>query len=307
MKIQKQQAMRNVLIALTPLHLASIYLFGWRYLAVLVVVLAVGLLAEWLMARRYNLQVTESLYVSCALFALSLPPAIPLWIAALGIAFGVVFGKMVFGGFGRNVFNPAITARAFVYISFGVPLTARFVMPQTAVSYVGGIATWLTKADAISAATPLVTQNESLLRLFLGNISGSFGETSALLIILGGLYLIYKKSANWKIVVASFASFLIMQTIFWGAGLSVNPLYALLSGSFLLGAFFMITDPVSASQSTDLGRYIYGSLFGIFVVLIRTFSNWTEGVTFAILLANMFAPLIDYYIKDRRAKRRAKA
>ncbi len=307
MKIQKQQAMRNVLIALAPLHLASVYLFGWRYLAVLVVVLAAGLLAEWLMARRYNLQVTESLYVSCTLFALSLPPAVPLWIAALGIAFGIVFGKMVFGGFGRNIFNPAITARAFVYISFGVPLTARFVMPQTAVSYVGGIATWLTKADAISAATPLVTQNESLLRLFLGNVSGSFGETSALLIILGGLYLIYKKSANWKIVVASFASFLIMQTIFWGAGLSVNPLYALLSGSFLLGAFFMITDPISASQSTDLGRYIYGSLFGIFVVLIRTFSNWTEGVTFAILLANMFAPLIDYYIKDRRAKRRAKA
>jgi Na+-transporting NADH:ubiquinone oxidoreductase subunit B len=179
-------------------------------------------------------------------------------------------------------------------------------MPQTAISYVGGIATWLTKADAISAATPLVTQNESLLNLFLGNIGGSFGETSALLIILGGLYLIYKKSANWKIVVASIGSFLILQTIFWSAGLTVNPLYALLSGSFLLGAFFMITDPVSASQSTNLGRYIYGSLFGIFVVLIRTFSNWTEGVTFAILLANMFAPLIDYYIKDLRAKRRAK-
>lgn len=306
MKIQKQQAMRNVLIALAPLHLASIYLFGWRYLAVLAVVLAVGVLAEWLMARRYKLQVSESLYVSCALFALSLPPTTPLWIAALGIAFGIVFGKMVFGGFGRNIFNPAITARAFVYISFGVPLTARFVMPQTALSYVGGVTTWLTKADAISAATPLVTQNESLLKLFLGNISGSFGETSALLIILGGLYLIYKKSANWKIVLSSLLSFLVLQTIFWSGGLTVNPLYALLSGSFLLGAFFMITDPVSASQSTDLGRYIYGSLFGIFVVLIRTFSNWTEGVTFAILLANMFAPLIDYYIKDLRAKRRAK-
>lgn len=307
MKIQKQQAMRNVLIALAPLHLVAIYLFGWRFLAVLAAVLAAGLLCEWLMARRYDLKVTESLFVSCALYALSLPPAIPLWIAALGIAFGIVFGKMVFGGFGRNVFNPAITARAFVYISFGVPMTARFVMPQTAVSYVGGIATWLTKADAISAATPLVTHNASLLNLFLGNISGSFGETSALLIILGGLYIIYKKSANWKIVLSSIIAFLVLQTILWTAGLTVNPLYALLSGSFLLGAFFMITDPVSSSQSTNLGRYIYGALFGLLVVLIRTFSNWSEGVTFAILLANMFAPLIDYYTKDLKAKRRAKA
>jgi len=309
-KIQKQQAMRNVLIALAPLHLAAIYFYGWRYLAVLAVVAFTGVLSEWLMARRYELKVTESVFVSCALFSLSLPPGIPLWMAALGIAFGIVFGKMVFGGFGRNVFNPAITARAFVYISFGVPMTSRFILPQTALNYFpAGFGTWLTQADAISAATPIMTKTSSYLNLLLGNVSGSFGEASTVLILLGGAYILYKKSANWKIVTASIGSFLVLQTIFWVAGVSnaADPLYALVSGSFLFGAFFMITDPISASQTTDLGRWVYGMMFGLLTVVIRVFSNWPEGITFAILLANMFAPLLDHYCKQAKAKKKSKA
>ncbi|MDD3941800.1 MAG: RnfABCDGE type electron transport complex subunit D, partial [Sphaerochaetaceae bacterium] len=180
MNIQKQQAMRNVLVALSPLCLAAIYLFGWRFVAVLAVVGASGLLSEWLMARRYQVKVTESVFVSCVLFALSLPPGIPLWMAALGIAFGIVFGKMVFGGFGKNVFNPAITARAFVYISFGVPMTARFINPQIALNWFpAGFGTWLTGADSVSAATPMATGAVPHLNLLLGFTSGSFGETSA--------------------------------------------------------------------------------------------------------------------------------
>lgn len=307
-KIQKQQAMRNVLIGLTPLILAAIYFYGWRFLALYVVVGATGLLSEWFMAKKYNYKVTESLFVSCTLFALSLPPTVPLWIGAVGIAFGIIFGKMVFGGFGRNIFNPAITARAFVYISFGVPLTARFVAPQTAISlFPAGFGVWASGADSVAAATPLYTASANHLSLFLGNVSGSFGETSALLILIGGIFIIYKKAANWKLVVSSIVGFILLQTILWLTGIAnaTDPLYAILSGSFLFAAFFMITDPVSASQSTDIGRIIYGASFGILTVLIRVFSTWTAGVTFAILLVNMFAPLLDYMIKQQKAKKKA--
>ncbi len=308
MKIQKQQMMREVLKGLLPLALAAIYFFGWRFLAILSVVTATGVICEILMARRYELKITESLFVTAMLFSLSLPPGMPLWMASLGMAFGIVFGKMVFGGFGRNIFNPAITARAFVYVSFGVPMTAQFINPVG--RFPGGLTHWITNADAVSNATPLVTKGSELVSVFLGNVPGSFGETSALLILIGGIYIIYKKAANWKLTVSSIVAFLVFQTIFWMAGIkeSVDPLYALLSGSFLFAAFFMITDPVSSSQTTDIGRYIYGALFGVLTVLIRIFASWPEGVTFAILLANMFAPLIDYLLKEqkRRAKERLK-
>ncbi len=318
MKIQKQQAMRTVLYGLAPLCLVAIYFFGWRFLAVLAVVGAVGLLCEWLMSRRYGMKITESVFVSCTLFALSLPPTIPLWIAAVGIAFGIIFGKMIFGGFGKNIFNPAITARAFVYISFGFPMTGMFAGNATTLGWFpAGFGSWLSKADSVSAATPLVTHNSALAELFFGLTSGSFGETCALLILLGGLYIVYKKAANWKIVLGALGGFLLLQTIFWASGLQIatenglrsisNPVIALLSGSFLFASFFMITDPVSASQSTDIGKWIYGATFGLLTVLIRSFSTWTEGVTFAILLCNMFAPLLDIGLKGAKAKKKAKA
>jgi Na+-transporting NADH:ubiquinone oxidoreductase subunit B len=225
--------------------------------------------------------------------------------AAVGIAFGITFGKMVFGGFGKNVFNPAITARAFVYVSFGVPMTAEFIAP--AGLFPGGFGTWLSQADVVSSATPLITGDSSLVNLFLGLVPGSFGETSALLVLIGGIYIIWKKAANWRLTVSSIVVFLLLQTVFWAVGIDGvhNPLYSLLSGSFLLGAFFMITDPVSSSQSTNIGRWIYGGLFGLITVLIRVFANWAEGVTFAILFANMFAPLIDYMIKEQKKKKAA--
>ena len=236
----------------------------------------------------------------------------------MGIAFGIIFGKMVFGGFGRNIFNPAITARAFVYISFGVPMTAKFIGNATTLGFFpAGLGTWISKADSVSAATPLVTKSVGLLDLFLGLNSGSFGETSALLILLGGIYIVYKKAANGKIVLSSLLSFVLLQTIFWASGLQIatengltaasSPLTALFSGSFLLASFFMITDPVSASQSTDAGRWVYGAMFGLLTVLIRTFSTWIEGVTFAILIANMFAPLLDTLLKSTKAKKKLKS
>jgi Na+-transporting NADH:ubiquinone oxidoreductase subunit B len=307
--IMKQKPMLQVVYALVPLVFASIYFFGWRTLLVLAVVNIAGFLSEYLFARVNNKPVTSAVFVSNFLFALSLPPGLPLWMAAVGIIFGVVFGKMVFGGFGMNVFNPAISGRAFLYISFVVPMTGSWVNP------VGGVAGGFTafQADAVTQATPLAMYAEGetvpLLDLFLGNISGSMGETAAFLIIIAGLYLMIKKVANFRVVIGGFIGFLLFQIIFWLAGISaaVDPVTALLSGSFLFAVMFNITDPVSASQRTDLGRWIYGFMFGSLVVLIRLFSTWPEGTTFAILIINMFAPLLDRIIRETREARKAKA
>lgn len=310
--MQKQPPMLNVVYALIPLCIAAVYFFGWRFAVVLALVTAAGITAEYLLARAYDMKVTSSVLVSSFLLALSLPPTVPLWIAVVGIVFGIVFGKMVFGGFGKNVFNPAISGRAFIYISFGVPMTGRFIPPAT--GFPGGFALWLPETDALSSATPLVTRTAgealSPLRLFLGTTAGSFGETSALLILLGGAFIVWKKAANWRLIASSAAAFLLLQGALFLAGVegAIHPLNALLSGSFLFAAVFMITDPVSASQTTDTGRWIYGAIFGVMTVLIRVFAGWPEGVTFAILFANMFAPLIDHLIKERRkAVKEAKA
>ena len=310
--MQMQPPMLKVVYALVPLGLAAIYFYGWRFLVVLALVMAVGILTEYLMARAYGMKVTSSVLVTCFLFALSLPPTIPFWIAVVGIIFGIVFGKMVFGGFGKNVFNPAIAGRAFIYISFGVPLTGKFIDPVST-GGAGGFAAWLPSVDSASSASPLVQQANGefipLMNLFLGNIRGSFGETSALLIILGGIYIVWKKAANWRYIISAVLAFLVMDAALYFSGVSgtVHPLFALFSGSFLFAAVFMITDPVSASQTTDLGRWIYGIIIGALTVLIRVFAGWPEGVTFAILFGNMFAPLIDYVIKEQKQKKKAAA
>jgi Na+-transporting NADH:ubiquinone oxidoreductase subunit B len=309
--IMKQKPMFQVVFALVPLALASIYFFGWKSLVVLVVVNIAGFLAEYLFARVYKTQVTSAVFVTNFLFALSLPPTIPLWIAVVGILFGVVFGKMAFGGFGRNVFNPALTGRAFIYVSFGAQMTAARSWVLPASGGAGALGLW--QADAVSTATPLVSLAQGsdvpLIKLLIGNIPGSFGETSAILIILGGLYLMLKKTANWRIVVSGVGTYFAVQLVFWLANVdgAYDPLSGLLSGSLLYGMMFMATDPISSSQTTDTGRVIYGVLIGVLTALIRTFSVWPEAITFSILLANMFAPLLNYLIREARTKKKARA
>ena len=309
--LMKQKPMLQVLLALTPLALVSIYFFGWKALAILAIVNVAGFLSEYIFARVYKTQVTMAVFVTNFLFALSLPPTIPLWIPVIGIVFGVVFGKMAFGGFGRNVFNPALTGRAFIYVSFGAQMTAARAWVLPAENAWGALGMW--QADAVSQATPLVRlargETVSAVKMFLGNIPGAFGETSVILIILGGLYLMIKKTASWKIVVAGISSYLLFQVIFWLAGVqgAYDPLRALMAGSFMYGIMFMATDPVSASQTTDTGRVIYGILIGILTCLIRTFSVWPEAITFSILLANMFAPLLNHVIREYRKNKKAKA
>jgi len=304
-----QKPMLRVVYALLPLVLASIYFFGWRALVVLVVVNIAGFLSEYAFARVYKTQVSSAVFVTNFLFAMSLPPTIPYWIAIVGIVFGVVFGKMVFGGFGRNVFNPAISGRAFIYVSFGAQMTAHGAWVDPLHGVLAGFAQW--HADAISSATPLpqlaAGTHVPMLNLFLGNVAGSFGETSALLILLGGIYLMVRKIASYQIVLGGFIGYGVLQTILCAAGAhgAYDPLSGVLAGSFLYVALFMATDPVSAGQTTNPGRWIIGLTFGLLTSLIRTFSVWPEGATFAILIANMFAPLINHLLRE--AKNRAKA
>jgi Na+-transporting NADH:ubiquinone oxidoreductase subunit B len=297
--IKWQRPNVHVMYALAPAAVASIYFFGWRSLVMLAVVSIAGFLAEFIFLKAtYREPVSSAVFVSCLLFTMSLPPTLPLWIAVVGIVFGITFGKMVFGGFGRNIFNPALVGRAFIYVSFGGPMTAAWV------DHVGGGAGGFARfsADAVTQATPLVRLSQGLpvskLSMLLGNESGCIGETSAILLLLGGIYIVYRKFASWRIVLSVFIGMLGLQTVLWAAGVgrAIDPLSAMLGGGFMLGAWFMATDPVSASQ-TNGGRWIYGLLIGMLTVLIRTFSIWPEGVMFAILLGNMFAPIVDYYIK----------
>jgi Na+-transporting NADH:ubiquinone oxidoreductase subunit B len=302
--IKWQAPNKRILYALIPAVVASIYFFGWRSLLLLIVVTAAGFLTEFVFVRSYYREpVTSAVFVTTFLFSLSLPPTIPFWIAVIGIIFGVAIGKMAFGGFGRNIFNPALTGRAFIYVSFGAYMTSSWVDPFS--RFPGGLTGFL--SDAVTKATPLGGGEVPYLSLLLGNISGSLGETSALLLIIGGVYIIWKKAANYRIVASGFIGMLVLQTILWGAGVegALDPLRALLSGSFMLGIFFMATDPVSASQ-TNAGRWIYGGLVGALTSIIRIFSIWSEGVMFAILLGNMFNPILDFYIKQRKTERSGK-
>ena len=302
--IKWQLPMKRVLYALTPAVIASIYFFGWRSLLVLLIVNIAGFLTEYCFTKYYKEPVSSAVFVTNVLFALILPPTLPIWMAVIGIIFGILFGKMVFGGFGKNIFNPALVGRAFIYVNFSVNMNNKWFEPFS--GFPGGFAKFA--PDGITSATPMRVLAEggdiSILSLLWGNTSGCFGETSAILLILGGLFLLWKKAANYRIVIACFLSTIILQTILWKSGVTaaIDPLRALLSGGFIIGAFFMATDPVSGSQ-TQPGRWIYGALIGFLTVIIRIFSVWPEGMMFAILLANMFAPIIDISIRGYQNKK----
>lgn len=307
---QKQKMMTKVLISLIPILLLSIYLFGLRTLVVLSVVTITGILCEYAIMRLINgdkAKVSESVLVSCVLFTLTLPPAIPLWIAAVGIAFGVIFGKCVFGGFGRNIFNPALVGRCLIYVSFPAYMTVAWAEPYKGLF--GGFAKWSSGIDAMTSATPMIMMNKEgimtdYINLFLGNIAGSIGETSALLILIAAVYLVLTKTASFKIMISCFASFTILGSVLYFTGvIQTDPLFAVLSGGFMFATVFMATDPVSAPRQ-DAAKYIYGALIGIIAMVIRSFALFTEGIMFAILIANAFVPLIDRNIKILKERKK---
>ena len=295
----------TVVISMIPCSIASIYFFGWRALAIIVTSYFFGLTTEMIFAIVRKEEITEGAFVTCMIFPLILPPTIPLWMVALGIVFGIVFGKEVFGGTGKNIFNPAMVGRIFIAVTFPSTMTTRWYEPIK--DTVGGFTSYT--VDAITSATPLITyygtgEMAGYKELFLGNISGSLGETSKLLIIIGGVFLMVTKVGNWKIPFSYLGTVYIFTFIMdiISPDSFAPPFFQLLTGGLLFGAMFMATDPVSAAF-TNLGKWIYGIMLGILTVLIRELTGYVEGVMFAIIFMNIFAPLIDQIIISVRFKK----
>ena len=288
--------MSVVMAAAFPTVLASIYFFGWRCLAVVILSYVVGIVIELGFAIHNKEEVTEGMFVTCILYPMILPPTIPFWMAAVGIAVGIILGKEVFGGTGKNIFNPAIVGRTFLSVTFPVEMASRWVPPFK--GGFGGFVHWTQSTDVITSATPLVNFKngapDNLLDMLLGSTGGSMGETSAIIIIVCGILLVMTHIANWRLPFATITSAMIVASIMYAVspGQFASPLYQLLGGGLLFGAFFMVTDPVTA-PFTSKGKWIYGILIGLVTILIRNLSGFSEGMMFAILLMNMFAPSID--------------
>jgi len=311
----KQKMMRTVLLALLPVGLMSVYLFGWRHVVMGLVVALAGAVAEYLVMRTINKEktkISEAVFVTAVLFTLTLPPQTPMWIAVVGMVFGIVFGKAAFGGFGRNIFNPALVARCFIYIAFPAQMTMEWAQPFAGLP--GGFAQWLPQAaaDTASSVTPIITLNAGgaaapLGSMLLGTVAGSLGETSALLILLAGAYLVYKKVASWQIMVSTIGSAAVLSAALYFTGVTqASPVFVLLSGGLMFGAIFMATDPVSAPKDKK-AQWLFGILIGVITVVIRSFSLFTEGMMFAILIANSVTPLIELKLKQLADAKKAKA
>ncbi len=252
-----------VIVAVSPCFAASLYFFGWRILAMLLVSYAAGGLAEVMFAAIRREEINEGFLVTGFLFPLTLPPAVPLWIIAVGVTFGVVVGKEVFGGTGRNLFNPALVGRAFVAIAYPSILTTHWIAPGSGAW--GRLLPAAAGVDAVSLATPLVQAKSGELAapldLFLGRVTGSAGETSSLAILIGGFFLVMIGIANWRTVASVLLPFIGLNAVLRAVSpAAVSPVwFNLLAGGFLFGAFFMATDPVTGPV-TQPGKWVYGSL-----------------------------------------------
>ncbi len=325
--------MRNVVYALLPVCAYAVYQFGVSALALLFTCTATCVLTEHLCCRlsgKPSCVADWSVVITGLLLALTLPPGFPLWMAAVAGCFGVAVGKMFFGGLGYNVMNPALVGRAFVQAAFTVPittwtpalargrftefipstLTPPFMAPRPSGEWAAAVA-----GDGFTGATPLALMkfdhvSTDTTQLLLGTTAGSAGETSALLILLCGLYLVFRKMMDWKIAFSMlFAAFTTSGAFYLACGDPYpTPLFMLFSGGLMLGAVFMATDMV-ASPVTPVGACVYGALIGFVTVIIRLFGGLSEGVMYAILLGNAFSPLISAVTQPRiyGARKRMKA
>ena len=280
-----EKIMYSVIIALIPTTACGIYFFGVHVLYVIITCILSALFTEYvalrLMGRKFVMD--GSAVITGLLLALCLPPGLPLWMAAIGAAFAIAFAKCAFGGLGHNIFNPALIGRAFLTASWPVAMTT-WTKPLT--------------YDAITTATPLglwKMQNIATpyINLALGNVSGCIGETSALAILIGGVFLIAKRYIDWRTPVSYIGTVAVLAF-----ALGQDPLFHILAGSLFLGAFFMATDYVT-TPITRNGRIIFGVGAGVIVVVIRLIGGYPEGVCFSILLMNAFTPLIDRHVRPR--------
>jgi electron transport complex protein RnfD len=314
--------MFNVVLALLPICAFSVWQYGLSALALILTVTAVCLLSE----RLFNRLMGEgsslsdwSATITGLLLALTLPPSFPLWMAAVAGFVAIAMGKLMFGGIGQNVFNPALVGRAFVQAAFPVSISTwapafsshRFseFIPSTLTLPLmtpPDISAWAKQAlDGFTGATPLARWKfENVLAtpgdFLTGAVTASAGETSAILILLGGLYLAARKFMDWRIPVAVLGSAALVAWAFqlYDPARYPDPLFVLLSGGIMIGAIFMATD-MATSPVTPKGVWIYGALIGVVTVMIRYFGGLTEGVMYAILIGNALAPLIDQYTQPR--------
>ncbi|MBW8015404.1 MAG: RnfABCDGE type electron transport complex subunit D [Planctomycetes bacterium] len=311
--LRKQAPMRRVLLATLPCICGGVYFFGWRMLASVIICSLAGFVTEYIFCRQRREAVTEAVFVTAVLFALILPPGVGWHVQVVGVVFAVMFSKEVFGGFGRNPFNPAMAGRCFVYVCFPVAMTGRW--PVSApLDFPGALGVWSTSSltDAITSATPMAVMKADGVvpafgELFFGGISGTAGVTSAMLILIGGIYLFWTKTASRTIILSTIISYAVInQSLTWlGVEQFQGALPVVLGGGFLFGAFFMATDPVSGPK-TKQGKLIYGIMIAVFTTVIRNYSIFNGGLMFSILLANMFAPIIDYAIKSYLEMRKIK-
>ncbi|BBP82087.1 Na(+)-translocating NADH-quinone reductase subunit B [Pseudomonas sp. Pc102] len=276
------------------------------FLPIYAVTFIVGGFWEVLFAAIRRHEVNEGFFVTSVLFALTLPPSIPLWQVALGISFGVVLGKEVFGGTGKNFLNPALVGRAFLFFAYPAQISGDAVW--TAVDGFAG-ATSLS-LGAAGGVENIIGHGITWMDAFLGTIHGSIGETSTLAIFIGGGVLLLTRIAAWRIVVGVLLGMIATSTLFNAIGSDTNPMFAmpwywhLVLGGFAFGMMFMATDPVSASM-TNTGKWLFGALIGLMVVLIRVVNPaFPEGMMLAILFANLCAPLIDHFVVQGNIKRR---
>ena len=277
------------------------------FLPIYIVTMAAGGFWEILFAGVRNHEINEGFFVTSMLYALILPATIPLWQVALGISFGVVIGKEVFGGTGKNFLNPALVGRAFLYFAYPAQISGDAVW--TAVDGFSG-ATAL-GASAIDGMAGIAAIGLTWGEAFFGQMQGSLGETSAAACLIGAALLIYSGIASWRIIVAVFAGLIVPSLLFGGID-SSNPMMSMpwhwhvVLGGFAFGAVFMATDPVSAAQ-TNTGKWVFGLLIGFMTWLIRVINPaFPEGIMLAILFANIFAPVIDYFVVRANVKRRIK-
>ena len=283
----------DVVLALLPALCVGIAVLGWRSLVVTLISVAAAIGAEWLysvLTKSRNTTVDGSAMVTGLLLAMTLPHTVPYWMAAVGGIFARIVVKMLCGGLGQHIFNPALTARAFLMLIFPVGLTR----------YVG--------VDGVTAATPLhhmvmpALPEQTIMQIFLGSINrpGSIGEISALALLIGGAYLVYRKVISVRIPAAYIGTVAVMTLVFSKAGSPVEWMtYQLLSGGLLLGAIFMATD-YATSPATPVGQYVYGVGCGCLTVFFRYFGLFPEGVTYAILIMNALVWLIDRHTAPRR-------
>jgi len=299
-----------ILSALTSYDPGSLWDNLWHgflyFFPIYFTVLLVGGFWEVLFAAVRNHEVNEGFLVTSMLFALILPPSIPLWQVALGISFAVVIGKEVFGGTGKNFLNPALTGRAFLFFAYPAQMSGDSVWTPVD-GFSGATALSISASDGVTA---LAANGITWWDAFFGFIQGSLGSTSTLACLLGGAFLIYTKVASWRIILGVFLGMVVTATLFNLIGSDSNPMYAmpwywhLVLGGFAFGMVYMATDPVSASM-TNAGRWIFGALIGFMTVLIRVVNPaFPEGIMLAILFANIFAPLIDYCVVQVNIRRR---